>query len=203
MSKFLEVVNTVLDAGLNGLGPLTGAKELADEYLQDSRYADDEARIDSLINWESSKNFASGFVLGLGGLMALPVTIPTSLGASWAVQARLVGAIAHIQGHDVTEDRVRTLILLSILGDAGKEVVKEAGVKVGNKLGMKAVEAIPGRVLIEINKLVGFRLITKAGEKGIINLIKLVPVAGGLVGGTIDTVVCRKVGAAARKNFAP
>lgn len=32
----------------------------------------------------------------------------------------------------------------------------------------------------------GFRLITKAGEKGIINLSKCAPVVGGLVGASLD-----------------
>lgn len=201
--KALDLVNAVLDAGINGLGPLKSASELADEYLSDSSYPDNDARINSLINWETSKNFTSGFLTGLGGLLTLPVAVPAGLGASWAVQARMVGAIAKIQGHDTKEDRVRTLALLAIVGDAGKEVVKQAGVQVGNKLGMKALEAVPGRLLIEINKLVGFRLLTKAGTKGVINLIKFVPVAGGLVGGSVDAFACRKVGAIAREMFAP
>ena len=201
--KALDLVNGILDAGINGLGPLKSASELADEYLSDSRYPDTDARINSLINWETSKNFTSGFLTGLGGLLTLPVAVPAGLGASWAVQARMVGAIAKIQGHDTKEDRVRTLALLAIVGDAGKEVVKQAGVQVGNKLGMKALEAVPGRLLIEINKLVGFRLLTKAGTTGVINLIKVVPVAGGLVGGTVDAFACRKVGALAREMFAP
>ncbi len=203
MSMTQDVVNAILDAGINGLGPLKSASALADEYLSDASYSDNEARIDSLINWETSKTFTSGFLTGLGGLMTLPVSVPAGFGAAWAVQARMVGTIAKIHGHDLTEDRVRTLALLAIVGDAGKEVLKQAGVQVGNKAAMKALEAVPGRVLIEINKRVGFRLITKAGQKGVINLIKLVPVAGGLVGGTVDAYACRKVGAIARDMFAP
>lgn len=65
------------------------------------------------------------------------------------------------------------------------------------------LERIPGKVLIEINKKVGFRLITKAGERGIINLVRLVPVGGGVVGGTVDAVVCKKAGKFAKKVFAP
>ena len=97
-SKAIELVNTVLDAGIKGLGPLKSASALATEYLRDPSYADDEARIDALINWETAKNFTTGFLTGLGGLMTLPVAVPASLGASWAVQARLVGTIAAIRG---------------------------------------------------------------------------------------------------------
>jgi hypothetical protein len=35
-------------------------------------------------------------------------------------------------------------------------------------------------ILKKINQKVGFRLVTKFGEKGIINLSKLIPVVGGL-----------------------
>lgn len=37
-----------------------------------------------------------------------------------------------------------------------------------------------------INQKVGFRFITKFGEKGIINLGKMLPLAGGLIGGGVD-----------------
>lgn len=62
------------------------------------------------------------------------------------------GVIAVIDGHDLKEDRARTLILLSIVGDSAKEILKQAGVKIGHKLTEKVVMQIPGKVLIEINK---------------------------------------------------
>ncbi|RKH08869.1 hypothetical protein D7V97_18280 [Corallococcus sp. CA053C] len=72
MSKPLEVVNAVLDAGFESLGPLCSATGLADEYLRDTRYPDHEARIDALIRWETGKLFTTGFLSGLGGLLTLP-----------------------------------------------------------------------------------------------------------------------------------
>ena len=91
--------------------------------------------------------------------------------------------------------------MLSLLGDAAKEPFRQAGIKIGKKLTEKAVSKVPGKVLIEINKKVGFRLLTKAGEKGVVNLVKVVPVAGGVVGGIFDGVVCRKVGYTAKEIF--
>jgi hypothetical protein len=64
------------------------------------------------------------------------------------------------------------------------------------------IEKVPGKVLIEINKRVGFRLLTTAGEKGAINLMRGVPLVGGVVGGTFDAVACRVVGGNARALFA-
>jgi hypothetical protein len=200
-SKAIQVVKWITDKAIAGIPPLSSAEDLAKEYLIDQSYAGIEDRIGSLINWETIKNFTTGFVTGLGGIITLPVSIPGALGASWFLQARMAGAIAVICGHDLHEDRVRTLVRVSLLGNAGKEVLKNAGVKLAMKGAEKAIMRIPGRILIEINKKVGFRLLTKAGEKGVVNLIKGVPVAGGFVSGGFDAASCRAVGYAAKRLF--
>lgn len=200
-SKALQIANWLTEKAVGGVGPLSSAEDLALEYLNDSNYEDNDKRVDSLINWETSKNFSTGFITGLGGFATLPVAIPASLGASWVLQARMAAAIARIYGHDLNEDRVKTLILCVIIGQDIKEVCKQAGIKIGTKLTYVAIRKLPGEVLKRINQAVGFRLLTKAGEKGIINLTKLVPVVGGVVGGTFDAVTCRITAKAAREAF--
>lgn len=64
-----------------------------------------------------------------------------------------------------------------------------------------AIRKLPGEALKRINQAVGFRLITKAGEKGIVNLTKFIPVVGGVVGGTFDAVTCRITAKAAQAAF--
>ena len=199
--KATKLVNWIVKKGIEGVPPLSSANDLALEYKIDQGYENDDERVDSLINWETSKNFTSGFITGLGGIVTLPIAIPSALGASWIIQARMACAIAQIYGHSLHEDRVRTLVLLSLLGDAGKEVIKSAGIKFGQKLTEKAISQISGKALTEINKKVGFRLITKAGEKGIVNLTKFIPVVSGFVGGTFDAVACRAVGRTAKNLF--
>ena len=56
-------------------------------------------------------------------------------------------------------------------------------------------------VITEINKKVGFRLFTKFGEKGVINLGKAIPVIGGLISGTLDAVATNTIGNVARDTF--
>jgi hypothetical protein len=72
---------------------------------------------------------------------------------------------------------------------------------IGRGLAKSLIDKIPGRALIEINKRVGFRLLTKAGEKGAVNVMKGLPVVGGLIGGTVDAAACRIVGKNAKKLF--
>ena len=200
-SKALQLVQYLSEKAINGVGPLSSAESLAQEYLIDKSYKDDDARVKSLINWEISKNFTTGLITGLGGLITLPVTIPASLGASWIIQARMTAAIAKIYGHDITEDRVKTMILLTLVGQSIEEVVKVAGVDFGKKLTLAAINKLPGSVCKKINAWVGFRLLTKAGEKGVINLTKLVPVVGGIVGGLVDVASCKIIAKVAITNF--
>lgn len=201
--RAMRLIEWIQDRAFDGVGPLSSSSELAEEYRIDQSYQDNDARVRALIKWETAKNFTSGFVTGLGGLITLPIAVPAALGASWLILARMVAAIAAIYGHDLREDRVRTMVLLAIVGDAVEEVLKRAGIQVGRKLTEKAVQQISGKALIEINKRIGFRLITKAGERGVVNLMKAVPVAGGVVGGSFDAVTCRQVGRAAMKIFRP
>ena len=164
-----KLVGYLLSKGISGVRPLSSAHDLAREYLLDQGYLNNDERVSSLIRWETTKNFTSGFISGLGGVVTLPVAIPAALGASWLIQARMAGAIACIYGHRLTDDRVRTMILLSLAGDAAKEVIKSVGIKFSQKLTERAIAQIPGRALIEINKAIGFRLLTKAGERGLVN----------------------------------
>lgn len=81
---------------------------------------------------------------------------------------------------------MQTLAYACLTGSAMSNVLKETGIKVGQKIAISTIDKIPGKVLTSINQKVGFRLLTKFGSKGVVNLVKLVPVAGGIVGGAID-----------------
>ncbi|MGH7137500.1 MAG: EcsC family protein [Pirellulales bacterium] len=198
-----ELVRWLTDRAISGVPPLSSASDLADEYLIHEGYDNNDERVDSLIKWECSKNFAAGFVTGLGGLITMPVAVPAALGASWIIQARMAAAIARIYGHSLDEDKVRTFVLLTLLGGEAAELLREVGVKVGSRLTLATIKRIPGKSLSAINRAVGFRLLSNAGQKGVINLTKLVPVAGGVVGGAVDLVACQTVGRIGKKVFRP
>ncbi|MFC7503122.1 hypothetical protein, partial [Nocardioides sp. GCM10030258] len=80
-------------------------------------------------------------------------------------------------------------------------VAMKFGVDLSNKFAMQAVKKIPGQVFIEINKAVGFRLITKAGTKGVVNMTKLVPIAGGIAGAGVNVASTAAVAKYAKSNF--
>jgi hypothetical protein len=197
------LVSQLLRYGLGGHGKLGSARSLAAKYGADTRYVDNDARVRALIKSHTLMNFGTGFVTSMGGLVTLPIGIPAALTASWMIHTRLSGAIATLHGYDIDDEHVQSFILLTLLGDSGKQVLRNAGVTVANRVALRGVERIPGQVLKEINKRVGMRLITKAGERGVVNLVKVVPVAGGLVGGGVDALYCNAVGRRAHAFFRP
>lgn len=189
----------IADAGINGFGVLPSAKKVAEDHR--SKTACVEDAIDSIIAWRTAYGAGTGFVAGLGGIAAMPITIPAGLAVSYAIGANASAAIAYLRGYDIHSEQVRTMVLLCLIGEAGEEILKGAGIIVGTKVCQNLIKQIPGKVLIEINKKIGFRLITKAGEKGVVNLMKMVPLVGGVVGGTFDGLFVNTCGKTAKIMF--
>ena len=198
-SKILQVLDWCYNKSINGLPGLDSAEELASNYLDKTK--DPEKAINSLIRWQKAKCTTSGFLCGLPGVFALPATLPANLTSVVYVHLRMITAIAYIRGYDIRDDRVKTFAYICLCGNAGKDVLKAAGIKIGTKLTKNAIGKISGTALTKINRAVGFRLITKFGEKGVVNLGKAVPVAGAIVGGTVDFIGTTVVSKAAKSIF--
>lgn len=180
---------------------LSSAQEMAEDYRKPGKPIHE--CINSLIRWQTTKAAHNGFWLGLPGATLAPGTIPLDIAQSMYVQLRMVAAIAHLYGHDVKADQVRTCALICLCGSKATDVLASAGIKFGQKFAFNIIKAIPGKVLIEINKKVGMRLFTKFGEKGIINLGKTVPLVGGLFGAACNGFGTRAVGATAKAILKP
>lgn len=194
-----QATDAVLGIGVDGRGPWKSSAEVAEEHL--AKHGDAEKAIQRLITTHVRLTSTTGFLSGLGGLITLPVTLPADFTALWLAQGRLADAIAHLRGYDVHSEEVRSVVLISLVGSSAAEALSTAGIQFGTKSAVSAVKQGPGRVPIEINKKVGFRLVTKAGTKGIVNLTKLAPVAGGVIGRGINFASTRTVGRWAKANF--
>ena len=195
----MEAINWAYDKAVDGAPGLESAKELAEDYLKGEGTLQEKAN--SLIRWQIAKAGTSGFLTGLGGLLTMPVTIPANLASVMYIQVRMIAAIAHLGGHDLKNDRVKSFVYACLMGNAMKDVLKDIGIVLGTKLTQEAIKKITGKALTEINQKVGFRLLTKFGEKGLINLGKLAPVVGGIVAGTIDSASTNMIGNVARDIF--
>ncbi|MCT2386258.1 hypothetical protein [Erwinia pyrifoliae] len=99
------------------------------------------------------------------------------------------------------DDRVRSLVYSCLVGNAAKDILKGTGIVVGSKMSTQLIRSISKETIFAINKKVGFRLLTKFGERGAIYLGKMIPLVGGIIGGTFDGVSTNIVGNVARKTF--
>lgn len=186
-------------AGPPGLPSLDSATELARPYTKDGASRWDQAG--SLVRWQATKAGTAGFLTNVGGALALPVTLPANLAVVAYVQLRMTAALAHMGGLDVHDDRVKTMCVVCLTGNAATEVVKDFGVKAGTKLTESAVRKVSGETIKAINQRVGFRLLTKYGTTGLLNLGRLVPFAGGVLNGCFDAAATLAVGKVARRSF--
>jgi uncharacterized protein (DUF697 family) len=137
----------------------------------------------------------------LNKVITLPVAIPANIASVILVQIRMVAAIAHMGGYDLKDDQVKSFVYLCLAGNGAKDVFKSTGINVGKKVAIAGIKRLPYEVILKINKTVGFKLLTKFGEKGSINLIKVVPLVGGVVGGTVYAVTTNTIGNIAKKVF--
>lgn len=182
--QIMDVMSKCYQAALDGLPGSKSCEELAQEYMD--RYKASTIAAKELIKQQLLKCSASGFITGFGGLLTLPVTVPANVASVLYVQMRMIAALAAIGGYDVHSDEVQTLVYLCLVGSSLTDVVKSTGIKIANKVTTNMLKKLPGAVLTKINQKVGFRLLTKFGTKGAVNLVKVVPVAGALVGAGID-----------------
>jgi len=198
-SKMKQVLDFAYDKAINGVAGLNSAIELAEDYKNDDDSLHEQCN--SLIRSQNTKAGTSGFVTGLGGLILMPVTLPANITSVLYVQIRMVSAIAHLAGHDLKDDKVKTMVYVCLVGNGAAEILKNFGVEIGKKIATNTIKNISGKVITQINQKVGFRLFTKFGEKGVINLGKTVPILGGIIGGTVDTITTNIIGNTARDLF--
>lgn len=196
-----RLVQMLLDAGIDGAGPLGSAQSLADQALRDAR-GDREAAIDKVSRDGLVRGGVIGFVTGLGGFVTLPVALPANVAAFYLQATRTVGAVAALRGYDLRDERIRTAVLLTLVGSHAEDVLKKTGMATGSgRLTAAALRGLPPAALMVVNKAIGFRLMRAVGEKMLVRLGRAVPVAGGLVGGGLDAFMMKKITDQARQEF--
>ncbi|WP_313644725.1 EcsC family protein [Stenotrophomonas sp.] len=200
-SKVIAALDWAYEKAVNGVAGLDSAQEIAQGYKKPNQTPYEQAN--SLIRWQNAKAGTSGFITGLGGFLVMPVTIPANLASVMYVQIRMIAAIAHLGGYDLRDDKVKTLVYSCMAGNAAKDILKDVGIQIGKKVTQNAIKNISKSTITAINRRVGFRLLTKFGEKGVVNLGKAIPLLGGVIGATFDITSTNLIGNIARDAFTP
>lgn len=196
----LKALDTCYEKATNGISKISPSiDQLAGDYL--SKHASKEEAIKDMLKKQVLKGTTSGFITGFGGAITLPVTIPANIGSVLYVQMRMIACTAYMAGYDISSDQVQTLVYACLAGLSVGEIAKQFGIKFGQKVAVGMIEKIPGKVLTKINQKVGFRLLTKFGEKGLINLGKLVPGVGAVINGGVDFAETKAIAKRAYQMF--
>lgn len=153
-----------------------------------------DALVDRIINKRTKFAALTSFVWGCGGI----ATLVPNLAHVWRIQGRLVLSIAYIYGYDLNDpDRREEIALCFALSSSNeylKNILKEAGI-VGAK------KALLTPAMKEIIKKLPNKIITIAGQKSLLNVAKIVPLAGGFVSGTMDFFSTKGIGKAAKDFY--
>ena len=198
-----KVVENLLDTGIDGKGPFDSAAKVADA-ARAKHGGDVEKAVGEVVRDHLKLVAASGFVTNLGGFITLPVSLPANVLGFYVLATRMSAAVARLRGYDIADPRIRSAVLLSLVGADSQDLLAKAGmVAPGGRLTALAAQRLPGPALMVVNKAVGFRLLSTAGKKTFSRFGRSIPLVGGAVGAGMDGWLMKQLGDHVRKEFPP
>ena len=199
-NKMLQVLDwayTKANSDIPGLGT---SSEMAKKYL-DKEGGSVIKAVDSMVRWQITAAASTGFVSSLGGLATMPLTLPANIAGVMAIQLRMIGAIAELGGYHEESEEKKTGMYLCLLGSQAGNVLSKTTSQFTIKFTTAALKKLPGTVLTQINKAVGFRLFTKFGQTGLVNINRMIPILGGVIGASVDALSTYAIAKAAKALF--
>ncbi len=193
-------VQQLARGAFDGVGPLAPAHEVARQARVD--HASVEEAIDAVVTDHTRLAAMNGFVTGLGGFIVLPVAVPANVVGFYTVAARMVAAIATLRGHDPSSTDTRVAVLAALTGDDLGRLLGNAGIVLpaGGVTSAWLRRMAPSTTTM-VNKALGMRLLVGTGERVLVRLGRAIPMAGGLIGGTVDVTMLRSIARHARAVF--
>lgn len=198
--KVMKLLDSIYGQVIDGVPKISKpVEQLVLDYV--TKYPDKELAIKKMLRNQVTKCTVSGVMTGLGGAITLPVAVSADIAAVLYVQMRMIAATAYACNYKLDSDQTQTFVYACLAGVSIDKVLADAGIKFGQKFAEVMIKKIPGEVLTKINQKVGFRFITKFGEQGVINLGKMIPGVGAVVGGGFNFAETRIIANRAFKSF--
>src|SRR5699024_4716321 len=138
---------------------------------------------------------AQGFVTNRGGLAAMPVTLPANVTGVLTIQTRMIAAIAHLRGYDLNDNRVRTAIVMCLLG--GDELARRIhnGQLPTSPMAVATAPVFDPELDAAVAQEVLLAVAARVGGRGLsIAVTKRIPLIGGGVGAVVDGWATRQLG---------
>ncbi|AQP43459.1 EcsC family protein [Tessaracoccus flavus] len=180
-----NVFHEILDIAIEGKGKLPGAKHAAKQLL--TQRNDPEAAISRMVAQHIAMAGGQGFATNWGGFLLSLVTIPANLAAATFVQARLVAGIAHLRGYELSDPRVRTAILMVMLGPSANADLVSRGVLPSSPLVVATAPVFDARLDGQVSRALFDRAMNQmSGKRMGVWAAKRIPLVGGGVGAAVD-----------------
>lgn len=194
-------IRQLCEAAINGIGKVPGAKAVAAQQLARKGTAD--AAIDTLVNLHVSAAAAQGFLTNLGGLATIALALPANIAGLTIVQIRLIASVAHLRGYDVDDPRVRTAMVLCLMGRDGVLRLMEnedvpttpAAIATAPVFDATLDKLVAEKVFGELASRIG-------GRRAATLIARRIPLVGGGVGAGLDGFSTWEVGTYAKSQFA-
>lgn len=198
--QMLKILDWAYTSTINGLPGQKNVYEFVDGFLEAANNNREKA-ITRLVVYQTTKAATSGFITGFGGILTLPVTLPANKATVLFFQMRMIAAIALLRGYDLLSGQVQPFVYACLTGKTVSDTLKNTGIVMSNRVVGNAINKVPAGTLRKINNLIGFRLVTKVGGRGVIKLSRMIPVFGGLVGAGFDTTTTLVIANISKKTF--
>jgi uncharacterized protein (DUF697 family) len=194
-------VREAMFKAIAGVGPLRPVRVSADKQLRDANGSVNRAT-KHVLRVHVAYASGQGFLTNLGGLMTAVAAVPANLTGLTLVQVRMIAAIAHLNGHDLDDPRVRAAVITSLLGeDTIRKAVKKGRLP-ASPYGLATHEAYDPAIEKSVSSEVAAELITRVAGKRIATTVgKRIPVLGGVVGMSADGYATYQLGKYAAVEF--
>jgi len=196
-------VRQFLSKAIDGFPGFPGSREIARKYL--ARTQDVDAAVKAVIDQHVRLAGAQGFVTNLGGVVTLAISIPTNIVGLAILQVRMVAAIAHLRGYEISAPRVRAAALMTLLGEDGvRDAIKDQDLQ-GHPHDLAVGAEDPDIATLEmITAEVTQALVTRVGGKNAtLTITRRVPIIGGAISAGVDALATHSVGRYADREFPP
>jgi uncharacterized protein (DUF697 family) len=198
-----NVVYRAVSLAVHGVGPLPAASVAADRQLREHD-GDTEQAVHGVIENHVRLAASQGFVTNLGGIVTLAATIPVNITGLALLQCRMVAAIAHLRGYDLTDPRVRNALLLCVLGEESVTSLVRSKKLPGGPMTVATAPAhdpeLDTLIAAEVTSALVGRVIGKRAGTAI---VRRIPLAGGAFGAGSDAYSTWQVGRYADRELRP
>lgn len=193
-------IREALKRAIEGIGPLPSAESSAKRRLAKTE-GNREQAVTKAILLHVEYAGAQGFATNIGGLITAAATIPANITGLALIQARMVAVIASLRGYDLSDPKVRTAVLLCLLGGDVKRAMKEGKVP-APPMAIATAPAHDPELDKTISAVVANELLAAVAGKRLATTVgRRVPVLGGAVGMSADAWSTWRIGRYAAREL--